>query len=277
LRIGGRVRFYTRPTTTAELIEAVRWALDRSLPVLTIGAGSNLLLDDRGWPGLVIHTDKSLVDYSIQGNVLRAQAGCRLQKMVKNAVDQALGGIEELAGIPASFGGAVVMNAGAGAQQISDTLQTVTAVDLRTACIVEFAASECQFRYRGSIFLTQPYLVISATLRLAPSQHEPLLEQYRQKLKWRKQHQPLSEPNCGSVFKNPAGNFAAAQLIDSCGLKGYCIGGVCVSRKHANFFIPSPGAATRDFLALIQHVQNVVYSEKGVMLEPEVRYLNYKE
>jgi len=267
-RIGGSAQWYLAPRTADEVAGAMDRARNESLPVLVLGCGSNILVSDRGWPGLVIDCS-SFTSIAWDGGLVTAQAGVRLDALVGDAVRQGYAGMEELSGIPGSVGGAVIMNAGAFSSCIADTVQDATYFDMSDCRIVTAAKNELGLGYRTSLLQAKKTIVLSASFLLRPDSSEKLQEVRRTVLEKRRAKQPLDLPNCGSVFKRPAGHYAGA-LIEQAGLKGFGYGNAEISSKHANFIVNRGNATAAEVRHLIVLAQKAVYERYGVLLEPEV-------
>jgi UDP-N-acetylmuramate dehydrogenase len=267
-RIGGSALRYLAPRTMDELAGAVVRARRESLPVLVLGCGSNILVSDRGWPGLVIDSS-SFTSIAWNGCAVTAQGGVRLDALAGDAVRQGYAGMEELSGIPGSVGGAVVMNAGAFSSCIADTLQEASYFDMSECRIVIAAKDVLGLGYRTSALQAKKTIVLSATFLLRPGSSGKLQEVRRTVLEKRRVGQPLDLPNCGSVFKRPTGHYAGA-LIEQAGLKGFRYGNAEISAKHANFIVNRGNATAAEVRHLIVMAQKAVYERSGVLLEPEV-------
>lgn len=270
-RIGGPARFYTRVNTEKEIGEVVSWANENNKPVFILGKGSNILISDNGWPGLTLDiSEYSAISWD--GSFAFCQSGAPLHTLVKEAVDRGLCGIEQLAGIPGSVGGALIMNAGAFKQTVSDCLVSVKGIDCSNYKMWELEKKEIDFGYRTSSFKEMDTIFLGANFHFEEGDKDNLKSVYRDILQRRNEKQPLDKPNCGSVFKNPEGNYAAA-LIEKCGLKGHHIGGAMVSEKHANFIVNVSDASASDVRKLIAFIQEKVFREQGILLEPEVVFV----
>ena len=274
-KIGGSARFYFEPRSEEEIIELYRFAQERGLPVFILGKGSNLVVSDEGLLGLVINLSANFTELEWDGMSASVQGGFSLDDLAACAVQKALGGMEELSGIPGTVGGAVVMNAGAFNTEVSHTLRSVRVLRVSTLAIDTIPAASLDLGYRHSVIKGSGDLVLSAIFDFKPS---PDAGRIRQEiLDKRRQKQPLDYPNCGSVFKRPAGNYAGT-LIESCGLKGFTVGGAMISPKHANFIINTGSALAEDVRGVIRHVQKTVFESSGVLLEPEVIFMGeFKE
>jgi UDP-N-acetylmuramate dehydrogenase len=266
-RVGGPARRLYCPADAEDLANFLR-GLAPDEPLLWIGLGSNLLVADEGFAGTVIQTQSCLSELARIGpERLRAQAGVTSAKAARFAVRLGLTGIEFLAGIPGTIGGALAMNAGAWGAETWDFVSRVTTID-RAGRTQEREPGDFKVAYR-SVQLPPGEWFLAAEFRLAPGDAEVGANWIKELLAQRAATQPTGTANCGSVFRNPPGDHAA-RLIDSAGLKGFSIGGALVSDKHANFIINAGGATAADISALIAHVQAVVEQRHGVRLIPEV-------
>ncbi len=265
-RIGGEADCFVQPAGEEEMIGLLREAGARGIPCLVIGKGSNLLVSDDGFRGLVIQTGK-LDRITVEGTCLRAEAGVSLARLAAFACEKGLAGLEFAHGIPGTLGGAVYMNAGAYGGEMA---QAVTKVRVfRDGEILEFSGDEMRFGYRTSRLKEEGGTVLSVTLSLSKGDSSAIRGQIRDLDARRKEKQPLEYPSAGSFFKRPEGYFAGA-LIEQAGLKGAHIGDARVSEKHAGFIINTGKATCRDVLQLMMLVQEKVYADSGVHLEPEV-------
>jgi UDP-N-acetylmuramate dehydrogenase len=271
-RIGGPCRYYCAPFDEGEIRDACAWAVKNSAPVFVLGKGSNVLVSDNGWSGLVI--DLSEQWNGIQWNIdcAECRSGAPLHALVKESVEHGLCGLEKLAGIPGSVGGAVVMNAGAFGQSVSDCLIAVRFLSLPDGEIKTLSTEDIKASYRSTIFKSSSSIILSASFRFSKDASGAAKKSFTEVLAKRKERHPLDLPNCGSVFKNPP-NTTAGKLIEQCGLKGAKRGAAEVSQKHANFIVNHGGATAKDVRSLIIHVQKVVYEKTGVLLEPEVVFV----
>lgn len=268
-KIGGSARWYCSPANPEDVAEAIAWAERESLPVLVLGKGSNILVSDRGWPGLVVHCSTSFSRIEWTATSVTAQAGAPLDGVVKESVHRGFTGMEELSGIPGTIGGAVVMNAGAFSSCIANTLQEATCYSLDNHRIVAAKAAELDLGYRTSALQRFSALVLSARFELRRGYVGDLMAIRCAILEKRRTKQPLDLPNCGSVFKRPPGRFAGA-LIEEAGLKGYRYGNVAISPKHANFIVNLGGGTAAEVRRLVVTAQRAVYERFGILLEPEV-------
>lgn len=270
LRLGGPADLLAEPGSPQQLQQLLKEAHELDIPVTLMGHGSNLLVKDGGIRGLVIRLCREMRTITVHGDTLRAEAGAMLSSLAMTAAENNLGGLTFASGIPGTVGGGVYMNAGAYGGELS---QVVTRVEGFTMEGEPFAYTrpELEFSYRFSRLMNENKVITHITCQLPGADRETLLKDMVELNRRRAEKQPLTVPSAGSTFKRPVGGFASA-LIDECGLKGASIGGAQVSEKHAGFMVNLGGTAA-DFLALMAHVQKVVYEQKGIMLEPEVRIL----
>jgi UDP-N-acetylmuramate dehydrogenase len=268
-RIGGPAALYLEPENEEDLAAAAEAIVRARIPYTVLGKGSNVLVDDDGFPGLVLRLGKGFRWSSREGTVLTAGGAMPLPALAGIALHHALAGLAFAIAIPASLGGAVRMNAGAHGTQMSDIVDTVDVFSLAGAGPATIRNPDAGFAYRHSA-LPPDVVVTGARLALASGEAEEIRAQMDAARRWRRETQPIAEPNCGSVFTNPPGEHAAA-LIDAAGLKGTSVGGASVSTKHANFIVTAPGASARDVRELIELVRGRVAEATGIWLVPEVR------
>jgi UDP-N-acetylmuramate dehydrogenase len=268
-RIGGAAAWYAEPDSIEALKKAICFAHEKSLPVLLIGKGSNLLVSDSGWPGLAISLLSGLNSTTWNGPEVSAQGGVMLDTLVRESIDRGYSGLEELSGIPGSVGGAVIMNAGAFSTCIADTLAAAEYLEVDSLLVDTLPADKLGLGYRTSALKQKNAIVLSARFRLINGDMLQLRERRSEILEKRRAKQPLDLPNCGSVFKRPPGNYAGA-LIEKSGLKGYRQGDVSFSSKHANFIVNHGNGSASDVRRLIVLAQKKVYEQEGILLEPEV-------
>lgn len=267
--VGGPADFFFEPRNLADMAEALIWARGAGVPPFILGRGSNLLVSDAGFRGLVIRTAGTLTRFGIRGDRVRAEAGADFPELVRAACDAGLSGLQDLYDIPGTVGGALFMNAGAFDAQMADCVEEVLSFDGQGKEIRR-SRSELHFAYRTSDYRKNGEAVASVTLKLQERDSRVLLEHIVRVKKRRDDKQPPDrDKSCGSVFKRPPGGFAGT-LIEQCGLKGARLGGAKVSEKHANFIINAGHASASDIYGLIRRVQETVQKEKGILLEPEV-------
>lgn len=269
-RVGGPADFYLVPETEEEVAEAVDFAKDKGLSYYPIGRGSNLLVGDRGYHGVIIEIGSGMEKLQIhEDGLVEAQAGITLAKMASELAAHGLAGFEFASGIPGTLGGAVAMNAGAYGGEIKDTIVSATVLT-ETGDILVLGKEELALGYRTSIIQKKPYMVLSAVFSFSQGQPGEIRERMRELNEKRREKQPLEYPSAGSTFKRPAGHFAG-KLIEDAGLRGYRIGDAQVAEKHCGFIINRGHATAADIRRLIEDVQQRVKEQSGVELEPEVR------
>lgn len=267
-RAGGKLKHVVFPASTDELALISGIIAETGTPYTVLGAGTNYLIVDTGYGGLVISTQK-LIGISLSENFITSAAGESLPKLALYAARKKLGGMEPVGGIPSSVGGAVFMNAGAFGTEIKDALVCADCFDITTGKIRRLDSEDIPFGYRNSGGVFDNLIICSAKFRLTPTETaKSKLEFY---IKERTDRQP-KEPSLGCVFKNPPA-FAAGYLIESVGLKGYRIGGAAISTKHANFIVNLGDGTAADYLALMELAKAMVYNEYKIQLEPEIRIL----
>jgi UDP-N-acetylmuramate dehydrogenase len=259
------------PRTEVALSQLLRLLSEAGIPRFVIGNGSNLLAPDDGYQGVVIKTT-SLCAVSCEKHVLTAECGAMLPTLARLANVSGISGFSLLAGIPATVGGALFMNAGAMNECIGDRVLTVRVVSALGGEPFTIGGGECHFSYRKSLFQKRGLVVLSATFTGPPEAPDRLAEQTATALKRRKMTQPLEYPSAGSLFKRPPGDFAG-RLIEAAGLKGYRVGGAEISRKHAGFLVNIGNATAADVRTLTADVRMIVAERFGVLLEREIEYL----
>ncbi len=270
MKVGGAADYYVEPADRNDFIEIVKYFQQNNFPVHIFGRGSNVVISDDGIRGAVINLEHSLTGLKLDGSAVIAEAGVWLQKFVDFCVQRELAGVEMLAGIPGTIGGAVVMNAGAKGGEISDHLVNVEV--LRNGEIVRVPKSEAGFSYRHSIF--EGEVVLGARFEMPKGEKAALAKRRREVILDRNKTQPLDLPNSGSMFKNPPNTFAA-KLIEQAGLKGKKIGNAQISEKHANFIVNLGGAKASDIVQLLELAQRTVYQNSGITLELEVKLFGF--
>ncbi|MEE8437710.1 MAG: UDP-N-acetylmuramate dehydrogenase [Candidatus Neomarinimicrobiota bacterium] len=272
--IGGPARFIINPLDKQDLIGILKFANKQKLPVFFLGSGSNLLVSDKGYEGLVISLGKSFKKLTFEGNLVNADAGVMLGKLVKNCKQNQLTGMEGLIGVPGTLGGAIFMNAGAFGSEISKKLQEVTVISLQ-GIEKQYNRAEMTFGYRSSNF-TSGEIIIAAKFELKSSVKSSIHDRQKQSSETRKNSQPLKFRSAGSIFKNPGAGKPAGYLIDQAGLKGIRIGGAEISSKHANFIININNATAENVAQLIGRARKKVYKSFGINLELEIKTLGFE-
>lgn len=270
-RIGGPAALFLEPEGEPDLVAASEAVREAEIPVAILGKGSNVLVADEGFPGLVLRLGKGYRWSARAGGRLTAGGSMPLPALAGVALTHELSGLEFGVAIPASLGGAVKMNAGAHGAEVADVVESVDVFRLRAGVAEHVLAGDAGFRYRRSS-LPEDGVVVAANVVLRQGDPTGIRARMQEAREWRRLTQPLAEPNCGSVFRNPAGDHAA-RLIEEAGAKGLSVGGASVSTKHANFVIAAEGTRAADVVTLIREVSDRVAGRTGVRLEPEVHLL----
>lgn len=270
-RVGGPADCLVTPDSAEQVITLIRECRRNDIPYYVIGNGSNLLVSDDGFNGMIIKIGRNMSNLSIRDNVLTAEAGVLLATIGSYAASMELTGFEFAAGIPGTLGGGCVMNAGAYGGELKDVLAHVKAIT-PDGDIKDFSVEELEMGYRTSIFLDKDYVILQADIRLSKGNRTEIEARMQELAKARRNKQPLEFPNGGSTFKRPEGLFAG-KLIEDAGLKGKGVGDACVSDKHAGFVINRGNATAQDVYDTIQYVISEVAKCSGVKLEPEIRII----
>ncbi len=270
-KLGGEARFLLEPTSETELEAALEWVRTCGLPLFVMGRGSNLVVSDAGWPGAILCLSANFAGTDWTESGATAKAGTRLTEFVTQAVGRGLAGVEKLAGIPGTVGGAVFIDAGAYGQEFGDRVVRVRSLT-RDGIWQERDREECAFGYRRSAFRENGEVVVSATVELEPGDVDALRASVRETQKARVDKQPLDMPNAGSFFKRPPGGFAS-KMVEEAGLKGFRVGNAAISEKHAGFAVNLGGATATDVWNLSCEVIRRVQESHGVTLEREVVFL----
>jgi UDP-N-acetylmuramate dehydrogenase len=268
-RVGGPAALFLEAEDDVDLEAASLAVRESGVPFLVIGKGSNLLVADAGFPGLVLRLGRRYRWAAREGAHLTAGGAMPLPALAGVALRHGLSGLEFGVAIPATLGGAVRMNAGAHGAEMGGVLTRIDAFSLNDGRRTPIEAAEATFGYRTTS-LPADAIVVGAEVELAPDDETAIRTRMDEARDARRRTQPLAEPNCGSVFKNPPGDHAA-RLIDAAGLKGTRVGGAHVSTKHANFIVAEDGASAADVLGLIRLLRDRVRDAAGIELEPEVR------
>jgi len=271
-RVGGPADVLVNISDTREIATALRAAKHAGAPSTIIGNGSNLLVRDGGIRGLVIRIAGDCAQIRREGDQVIAKAGVSMSAAAQFALSEGLSGLAEIAGIPGTLGGGVIMNAGAYGGELSQVVIRVDAVSIADGKPVVFEGPDLGFSYRHSAMMEAGVIVTEITMQLTPDDPDVIRARMEELGRARRDKQPLNFPSAGSTFKRPAGLFAA-KLIDDCGLRGLRVGDAQVSTKHAGFIVNLGHATARDILDLISLVRSRVMEASGVMLEPEIRIL----
>ena len=270
-RIGGPADALALPKTPEEVAEVVRFCHEHAQPYYVLGNGSNLLVSDEGYRGLVLQLYRNFNDIQVNGETITVQSGAMLAAVARTAYQTGLTGLEFASGIPGTIGGAVVMNAGAYGGEMKNVLKEVTVLTKEGEVLV-IPAKALELGYRTSVIPKNGWIVLGAVLQLKKGDQEQILARMEELKEQRITKQPLDLPSAGSTFKRPEGYFAGKLIMDS-GLAGYQVGGAQVSEKHCGFVINAGGATARDVRTLMDNVRDIVYKKYGVTLEPEVKFL----
>lgn len=272
---GGAARYYAAPADTDCLRKLIDLCRACELPYVVLGKGSNLLVSDSGYDGVVIDLTKHFTSMNVDGQEITAQAGVGLPILSRMAMMHGLGGLEFAAGIPGSVGGGCVMNAGAYGGEMRHVLKSAEVLTPESE-IISLSLEELELSYRHSIIPEKGYIVLSAVFALQPRETDLILADMKYYNSQRKLKQPLDKGSAGSTFKRPEGYFAG-KLIQDAGLKGYQVGNAAVSEKHAGFVVNLGGATASDIWNVCQDVRRIVMEQFGVDLEMEVKTLGVFE
>jgi UDP-N-acetylmuramate dehydrogenase len=286
-KIGGRAKYFFIAKTKKDLIKAVATAKKLKLPFFVLGGGSNLLVSDKGYNGLIINFKFSI--FNFQKNKIIVGAGTKLGELVNASAERRLSGLEWASGIPGTVGGAVFGNAGSFQKSMKDVVKEVEVLDTKDSRFEIYDFKKCKFGYRNSIFKHKKNLIIlSVILNLKKGKKSEIKKKIKEYLNYKKERQPLNYPSAGSIFKNPSGfsagelgeedessslSFAAARLIEKCGLKGKRIGQAKISEKHANFIVNLGNARAKEVKKLINLIKKEVKKKFGVLLDEEIQFL----
>ena len=270
-RIGGPADLFVAPENTDEIKKLIAICKEEEVPYFILGNGSNLLVSDKGYRGVIIQLYRSFGQITLKENEIHAQAGAPLSGIAAMAREASLTGFEFAGGIPGTLGGAVVMNAGAYGGEMKEVLKEVTVLTPEGE-VVTLQARELQMGYRTSIIKESGYIVLEAVISLKKGDQDEIKSRMQELAGMRSSKQPLSYPSAGSTFKRPEGYFAGKLIMDS-GLRGYQVGGAQVSEKHCGFVINTGNATAKDVTTLMADVQRIVMEKFGVKLEPEVKFL----
>ncbi len=272
---GGPARYLFQAGDLEELRDLAATGVIESLPTLVLGRGSNLVVADRGFPGLVIRLGPGFARIDVDGLLVRAGAAATLAQVARTSVNAGVGGLEFLVGIPGSVGGAVRQNAGCFGTETRDRLVSATVLDLATGVMSTRTVDDLDLSYRHSNVAPRD-VVLEAVFQGIPGDVTAGLAEMRRITRWRRDNQPGGTFNAGSVFKNPPGD-TAGEIIDRLGLKGLSVGDVAVSEKHANFFVAGLGATSKDIHGLVELVKDRVREATGTILEPEIQFVGFED
>ena len=272
--IGGPADLMIFPKSKQDLIKVVEIINENKIQLTILGSGSNVLVSDNGIRGAVISLKNSLKQIEVDDNILYAECGTMLGKIVKHAVKNNLIGLENLNGVPGTLGGALIMNAGAWGGEISENLIHVEVINSKSE-IQKIQKKDLNFSYRQSSF-NKDDILLSAKFNLQKADKDVIKDNFIEAQSGRKKSQPLNKRSAGSLFKNPKNN-SAGKLLDEAGLKGFSIGDAKISEKHANFFINDGDATSKDMLMLIKKAHKEVKDKFNVNLSLEVKLMGFNE
>lgn len=276
-KAGGNADCLVIPDDRQQLVQVINLLRDSGEDFLLMGNGSNLLITDGGYKGVIIKIEgPGFSDISVEGTVVKAGAGALLSQVAKAAAKESLTGFEFASGIPGSVGGGLFMNAGAYGGEMKDIVQSAEVLDTDTGEVITVPVSEMDLGYRRSAFMKGDRIVLKVTYELEHGDQAEIESTMKDLMERRNSKQPVNFPSAGSFFKRPEGYFAG-KLIQDAGLKGLQCGGAQVSELHAGFVINRGDATASDIIELMHIVQNVVYDKFGVALEPEVRIIGEPE
>ena len=273
--IGGPADVFVQPATKEEIKNAISCAKEAGVPFFVMGNGSNLLVSDEGFRGMIIQIGKNFQEISVQDTVIEVQAGALLSRTARAAWTAGLTGFEFAAGLPGTTGGAVAMNAGAYGGEIKDVLLDAQVLT-QDGEFLTLTAEELELSYRHSCIFEKNYVVVSARFAFEKGDADQIRGRMDELAKARREKQPLEFPSAGSTFKRPEGYFAG-KLIQDAGLKGYTVGGAQVSEKHSGFVINRGGATAEEVVFLIKQVQKKVMKQFNVMMQLEVRFIGFTD
>ena len=282
-RIGGAADYYVTPQAEKQIADVIAFLKKSDIKYIVIGNGSNILVSDEGFRGVVVELGDGFSDYEFlqdsQDNsdevLVKASAGMKLTRLGNQLAANGIAGFEFATGIPGCIGGAVRMNAGAYGGEFKDILVSAKVID-DEGIIRELSADELELGYRTSIVAKSNMIVLEATLKLRKGEPDIIRNNISELAAKRRQKQPLEYPSAGSTFKRPEGYFAG-KLIQDAGLKGYTVGGAQVSEKHSGFVINRGGATAEEVVFLIKQVQKKVMKQFNVMMQPEVRFVGFAD
>lgn len=271
-KIGGNCIALIEPREVSDIVETIKICRENSIKFFVIGNGSNLLVPDEGYNGVIIKLKGEFSTIQVEGEYLIVNSGAKLSEVYTVAYENSLTGFEFASGIPGTIGGAIYMNAGAYGGEMKDIVESVQVLDLDNFELRELKNEELEFSYRKSIIQRKNYIVTTIKLKLQKGNKEEINAVYEDLRERRNSKQPLNFGSAGSTFKRPEGHFAS-KLIEDAGLKGYHINDAWVSEKHSGFVVNKGNASYKEVMDIIEYVQKVVFEKFGVKLETEVRIL----
>lgn len=269
-RIGGKADVFVTPDSDKSLMACVEYVKSNNIPYYIVGNGSNLLVKDKGFRGVIIQLYKGFSDVLVKDDIIVAKAGALLSSVARTALNNSLTGMECLSGIPGTIGGAICMNAGAYGGEMKDIVLETKVINNGKLEIIDNISSE--FGYRTSRIMRENMIVVETAIKLEKGNKEEIDAKMKKLMSQRNLKQPVELPSAGSTFKRPEGYFAA-KLIDESGLRGFSVGKAQVSPKHCGFVVNNGGSTAKEVIELMDKVSQVVYEKFGVKLEPEVRII----
>ncbi len=273
-RIGGSADLFIEVFDLSQLTLLIEYIKSNNIPFFLLGNGSNLLVSDAGFRGIVIKLSGEFKDIKLlDEEKIECGCGVSLAKVCVFAMQNSLSGLEFAWGIPGSCGGAVYMNAGAYEGEMSNLIESSKYLNFLENKVQIVSKKDMHFSYRKSLYTDKNHIAVSMTLKLLRDKKEKIKEKMRININKRKSKQPLDFPNCGSVFKRPGDGYYVGSMIEKCGLKGKSFGGAMVSPKHAGFIINTGNATCEDVVRLICYIKKTVLKTFGVLLECEVKTL----
>ncbi|MFI3230088.1 MAG: UDP-N-acetylmuramate dehydrogenase [bacterium] len=274
-KIGGNADFLVLPNSISQIQEAISTCQQNNINYYVIGNGSNLLVSDDGFDGVIIKISKNFKGIEFDENnksVISIKSGTLLSLVAKKAYENSLSGLEFASGIPGTIGGGVCMNAGAYGSELKDIITHVIVLNTKSNQIVKLSNKECNFKYRNSDILKKGLIVLEVILKLNYAEKSDISATMKEFNRQRTEKQPVNLPSAGSTFKRPLDNFAGKLIMDA-GLRGYTIGGASISEKHCGFIVNDNNATCNDVLSLINLARTKVKEEFNILLEEEIRII----
>lgn len=273
-KVGGMADYFCIVSNESELVEALNFAKEKSIPIYVIGNGTNLLVTDKGFRGIVIKIEINNIEIQEENSTIYviAGAGVKVMALAQILKEKEISGFEELAGIPGTIGGANYMNAGAHGKEMKDIIVETKVLNKETNEIEILKKEEQSLSYRSSIFKRKKYIILETKMKFSKGKKEQIEQKMQEYQTIRKAKQPLEYPSAGSTFKRGEG-YITAKLIDDCGLKGYQIGGAQISEKHAGFIINKENATAKDIIDLIKYTKKKVFEEYGINIIEEIEII----
>ena len=273
-KVGGEANYFITAKSEEEVKQTIKFAHEQNIPLYVIGNGSNLLVKDEGYKGIIlkIAIENLQIEEQVETIIVHVGAGYKVMALAQVLRQKEITGFEELSGIPGTIGGANYMNAGAYGKEMKDIIVETKVLNKDTMQIQVIPNNEQELEYRSSIFKDDKYIILETTLRLGKGKVEEITERMNEYLKSRKEKQPVEYPSAGSTFKRGK-DYITAQLIDKAGLKGYSVGGAQISEKHAGFIINKGNATAKDIIDLIEYTKKKVFEKFGVVIEEEIKII----